>query len=494
MKPSGEYDIAIIGAGAAGLMAAICSGRTARGLRSVGEPGRSPIRVIALDGAKKLGAKILVAGGGRCNVTHHHVDESAYAGSSRKAIAKVLRSFDVPRTVEFFRELGVELKQEETGKLFPTTDDAHTVLNALLMAASEVGVEIRHPWRVAGVRRDEDGFVIERAAPTPTGVVGASGTASASNTASTGGAAASDSGESSGGAAGAAAGGVVAEPEVLRAKRVILATGGMALPRSGSDGAGYAFARGLGHTVTPRVFPALVPLVLPEGSFIRGLSGLTLDATLWVRGTTGKKLAEFTNSTLCTHFGLSGPGPLDISRYFFDARHQDPGAELLINWLPRFDAAKMDETLQSARGTGLNMVRVLTHAKVGLPERLARALMDFAGVPPLLTPDDLPKERRRALVQAITQMVLPVMGDRGFTYAEVTAGGVPLTELHLDSMSSRATPGLHVIGEICDVDGRIGGFNFQWAWASGYVAGCAAARAAMGEATHQPADELPSGP
>jgi len=140
-------DIVVVGAGAAGLMAAISARRA-----------NSSCRVVILDGAKKLGAKILIAGGGRCNVTHHEVDESAFAGSTRPAIRKVLGRFDVTRTVAFFEEIGVVLKREETGKLFPTTDDAHTVLNALLDEARRCGVEIMHPRRVDSVARAETAF------------------------------------------------------------------------------------------------------------------------------------------------------------------------------------------------------------------------------------------------------------------------------------------------------------------------------------------------
>src|SRR5262245_1047040 len=135
-----DADIIIIGAGAAGLMAAIHAART-----------RPTTRVLVLDGARKLGAKILIAGGGRCNVTHDVVDENAFAGSSRNAIRKVLRRFDVPATTAFFSEIGVTLKREETGKLFPTTDDARTVLNALLTETRERGVVISYPHRVQSV-------------------------------------------------------------------------------------------------------------------------------------------------------------------------------------------------------------------------------------------------------------------------------------------------------------------------------------------------------
>src|SRR5258708_9773517 len=144
-----QADIAVSGAGAEGLMAAIWAGRSF--------PNRS---VTVLDSAKKLGAKILVSGGGRCNVTHDEVDETAYAGSSRNAIRKVLRRFDVPETIAFFRELGVVLKREETGKLFPVTDSARTVLDALLTAAHAANVSIKHPCRVERVEKHQDKFII----------------------------------------------------------------------------------------------------------------------------------------------------------------------------------------------------------------------------------------------------------------------------------------------------------------------------------------------
>jgi predicted Rossmann fold flavoprotein len=397
-------DVAVVGAGAAGLMAATWARRSF--------PDR---RVVVLDGARTLGAKILVAGGGRCNVTHHAVDETAFAGSTRPAIRKVLRRFGVEDTIAFFREQGVALKREETGKLFPTTDRARTVLDALLGAARAAGVEVRHPWRVEEVRA---GFVLTSA-----------------------------------------------RGETLEAARVILATGGRSLPKSGSDGGGYALARALGHSLTPRVFPGLVPLTLPLGHFLRGLSGLSAPATLEVRASSGRVLASFTGSTLCTHFGLSGPAVLDVSRYLIDARLDEPAAALVASWLPGTNATSLEAAL---RDPSVTPGRYLA---ARLPERLARALCEDAGIEWGLPGHQLTREARRALVRSVTAMVLPVTGDRGFDYAEVTAGGVPLAELDVATMRSRRRPGLSLCGEICDVDGRIGGFNFQWAWASGYVAG-----------------------
>lgn len=402
-----DYDIAIMGAGAAGLFAGIWAGRT--------HPGR---RIVLLDSARKLGAKILVAGGGRCNVTHDQVDESAYAGSSRNAIRKVLRRFDVPQTVRFFRELGVELKREDTGKLFPTSDDAHTVLDALLRAGDDAGAHILHPRRVESVARVDDGFLVR-------GDWGA-----------------------------------------LTAAHVVLATGGRALPRSGSDGHGYAIAQALGHTLTGRIFPALVPLILADGHFLRDLSGISAGICLSVHNASGKKLVEMEGSLLCTHFGLSGPVVLDISRYYLDAGADDPGASLRVNWLPGWTAERLDQHVLAHPHDGAH--RFLSDH---LPDRLARALLHQAGIEVGTRFGALTREARQAFVTTISALRLPITGDRGYTYAEVTAGGVPLSEIRLETMESRVCPGLYLCGEICDVDGRIGGYNFQWAWASGYVVG-----------------------
>ena len=402
--------VAVVGAGAAGLMAAIHAARA----------GARP--VVALDGAKTLGAKILISGGGRCNVTHHEVDEKAFSGSTPAAIRKVLRRYGVADVIAFFAERGVTLKREETGKLFPTTDRARTVLDALVGAARDAGVEIVHPWRVASVARDGDGFTI-----------------------------ASSDGRTMG------------------AQRVVLATGGRSIPRSGSDGGGYAVARALGHTVTD-VLPALVPLLLAEGHFLRGLSGLTAPATVEVRSGSGRRLVAFTGSTLCTHAGLSGPAVLDVSRHFLTARASDPAARLVVNWMPALTADALDARLRDLGAQG-----VLRFLQGRMPERLARALCAAAGVDPTTPGHRLTREGRLALARAATELDVPVVGDAGYNVAEVTAGGVPLRELRLETMESRACPGLYLCGEICDVDGRIGGYNFQWAWASGFVAGSAAA-------------------
>ena len=406
-------DLAIVGAGAAGLMAAIQAGRSA--------PGK---RILLLDGARSLGAKILVAGGGRCNVTHYEVSADDFAGSSRNSIAKVLRELPVPATGDFFRGLGVELKREPTGKLFPATDQARTVLEALLRATREAGVKLLYPRRVTAIRRAGAGFVL-------TGEWGE-----------------------------------------VTARRVILAAGGQALPKSGSDGSGYALARALGLTTTATIFPALVPLLVPDDHWLRTVQGIAVPARIEVRAGTGKRLAAFRGDLLCTHFGLSGPVVLDASRHYLAARQTDRQARFVVAFLP-------DATAEGLTGELANLARRSLGRWLAekLPDRLADALLASAGLDPAANALRLKKEERQALLRALLEHEIPITGDRGFVHAEATAGGIPLDQVRLETMESRLCPGLHLCGELLDVDGRIGGFNFQWAWASGTVAGRGAAAA-----------------
>lgn len=404
-----NFDIAIVGAGAAGLTACIFAREEA-----------PQARIVLMDGAPRIGAKILISGGGRCNVTHHQVTAEDFNGS-RNAIAKVLRSFSVEQTVRWFESLGVTLKREETGKLFPTTDQARSVLEALVAACR--GAEIRKGSRVTSIAREDDAFTL-----------------------------------------------TVNENESLTARHVILATGGRSIPKTGSDGGGYALVRTLGHSVT-EVFPALVPLLLEEGHWLRDLSGTSHDVELAVRSGTGRVLTRHHGAMLLTHFGLSGPVILDVSRHFIASRAHDAGVTLVANLLPgetfeSLDALLLTESRRNPRATVVSVLRGR------MPERLLAAIA--ADLIPIAA---LPKEERRRLVRLVVELPLPVTRNRGFDFAEVTAGGVPLDEVDLTSMESRRTPGLYLCGEILDVDGRIGGFNFQWAWASGRLAGRGAAKA-----------------
>lgn len=415
---SETIDIAIVGAGAAGLMAAIAAASA---------PSRP--RVVAFDGASRIGAKILISGGGRCNVTHDVVDADDYNGASRNAIARILRTFPVSRTVEFFESRGVRLKREETGKLFPVSDRARDVIDALLSAMSEAGAEIRLNHRVTTISLTGELFTIE-----------------------------------------------FSGQQAVRARRVVMATGGQSVPKTGSDGAGYAIVRALGHTVTER-WPALVPLLLESGHWLLDLRGITIPAALELRSETGRRLRREEGSLLFTHFGLSGPVVLDISRHWIEARRSGrPSLHLSVRPDDSIEAVDAWLLARAARHPRESPVTALART---LPDRLAEGVVIATlGAPPPL--GQMKKEQRRSLARALTELPLPITGDRGFAVAEVTAGGVPLEEMEISTMASRVVPGLYLCGEICNVDGRIGGYNFQWAWASGELAGSAAARSLGG--------------
>ncbi len=415
MANGSHHDVLIIGAGAAGLMAATFASRACDSSRSV----------TVLDGAKRIGAKILVSGGGRCNVTHDVVMPADFAGSKRNQIAKVLKTFGADDTVEFFHDLGVKLKREDTGKLFPTTDSAKTVLDALLSAVDRAGAAVLPEHRVTKVSRTEHGFTVR-----------------------------TEHGE-------------------FTSRKLILATGGKSLPKTGSDGLAYGFAIGLGHTLT-QTTPALVPLVLADGHWLTRLSGLTLEAELAVANANGKILHRQPGSLLLTHFGLSGPAAMDISRHWIAAHKQDPGTQLLINFLPGTNFDQIEAELVDLTGShGATGVTTLLEDYV--PRRLAHMLVsESAGIDPATPMAQLSKPQRRAVVRGLTALPVPVVRDRGYLFAEVTAGGIPLSEINLATMESRKSPGLYLCGEILDVDGRIGGYNFQWAWASGRLAGMSA--------------------
>ncbi|MBX2851578.1 MAG: NAD(P)/FAD-dependent oxidoreductase [Phycisphaeraceae bacterium] len=447
-------DLAIIGAGAAGLMAAIFAGR--------GAP--SETKIVLLDSAKKIGAKILIAGGGRCNVTHDIVTTADYFGpTSNNTVKKILKSFSVKETTAFFNELGVELKREDTGKLFPTTDSSRTVLDALLKAVHHAGVELRKESRVLKIER-WDGRLARRH--------GEAGNETEIDETDDSGLRPDDRRD---------AYPTKAHPFKIQidhatpliAKRVILATGGKALPSSGSDGFGYNLAKHLGHTVT-ETWPALVPLVLQENNWLTALSGITLDVELTLSGKTGKALYKQAGPMLLAHFGLTGPAAMDMSRHLRDYADQAP-RKLTANLFPGESFEQLNQDLlDMAEQHPTRTVNALLKRR--LPDRFVEALLDrFLGIALDLPLSQLSKDDRKALCHALTALPLPVVGDRGYKYAEVTAGGVPMNEVQTGTMASKRCGGLYLCGEILDVDGRIGGYNFQWAWCSGRLAGLAVA-------------------
>ncbi|MEN3338517.1 MAG: hypothetical protein V7647_2193 [Acidobacteriota bacterium] len=398
--------VAIVGAGAAGLATGIFIRRL-----------NPALSVTLFDGAAKPGAKILVSGGSRCNVTNVAVTERDFWGGKPTIIRRVLRGLPVTDTVAWFASLGVPLHEEAHGKLFPDSNRSRDVLDALMRELDASGATLRPSTRITAITRSPAGFVLQ----TP--------------------------GES------------------IHADVVVLATGGQSLPKTGSDGAGLAMARDLGHRIVPTT-PALAPLIVERTA--PGVQGVAhdVDLTVWVDGSVGVRLS---GALLWTHFGVSGPVVLDASRHWLRAALEDRAVRVTVNLFPgeSFERVDADWTARAVARPRTSLHTTLTDA---LPASLASLVLQHLQLDETTPLAHLARSDRRRLAHALVEWPLAVTGSRGYNYAEATAGGVALDELNPASMESRRCAGLYLVGEMLDVDGRIGGFNFQWAWSSARVA------------------------
>ena len=426
----------MVGAGAAGLTAAL----------RAAEAGAS---VRLLNAHPRIGLKILMSGGTRCNVTHREVDARDFNGGSRPFVARILRAFTPEQTRAWFESLGVQLKLEETGKLFPVSDDAHTVLDALLGAVAGAGVEVVPGARV--VRIEKGGrfrLAIQQVAGSAEfgpGMVAGLNTQR------------------------------WPLPEVIPARwveadAVVLATGGLSFPRTGSDGTGFALAEALGHTIVAPV-PALTPLTATD-PLCRECQGIALETELTL-SVDGRREIAVRGSLLFAHFGYTGPAALDLSRHWLRAAAA-PERRVVASFVPGATAESFaGEWVRAAAAEPRATVRRFLGAR--LPDRLAAALCAEAGVEAGAQIAQVDRSARSRLIERVVARVLPVSGTLGYEKAEVTAGGVELSEVDPSTLESRKCPGLYLCGEVLDVEGRLGGFNFQFAWSSGTVAGRAAA-------------------
>jgi predicted flavoprotein YhiN len=470
-EPRSMPDVAVIGAGAAGLTAAL-------------RAAQSGARVVLLNAHPKVGLKILMSGGTRCNVTHEAVSERDFNGGSRNVIARILRAFDVPATLAWFEdELDVPLKLEESGKYFPVSDDAQTVLDALLAACNRAGARIENGARVVRIERDAKEIPkeeeIEYGADVDELLVETAGVSLPGNPSSIrdfrlGIQTVRDSAAFDAGVVSRRGGQEWTPPNAkvdrwVTARRVILASGGLSFPRTGSDGAGYSLAAACGHTIVPPV-PALTPLT-SDDPLCRDAQGVTIDAelALWAGG---KRVEVVRGSLLIAHFGFSGPAALDLSRHWLRAEGE---RRVTANFAP-------GETHESMMAAWLDAVKNAPERTVRrqlgrwVPERIASRMCVEANVNAARTVPQVSREQRSALIAQLLERDLRVTGTLGYEKAEVTAGGVALNEVDASTLGSRLCPGLYLCGEILDVEGRLGGFNFQWSWSSGTVAGRSAGR------------------
>jgi predicted flavoprotein YhiN len=437
--------VLVVGAGAAGLTAAI-------------RAGEAGARVTLLNAHPRLGLKILMSGGTRCNVTHRKVTERDFHGGSANVVRRILSAFTPEQTRRWFEdELGVALKLEETGKYFPVSDDAQTVLDALLAACERAGVTLRKGARVVRLER-----------------AGAGGEATASDAPRWRAGIEPVRGSGDLGEGTARTGETdfalpAGEPaEWIEADGVVLASGGLSFPRTGSDGTGYALALRLGHTIVPTT-PALTPLVAVD-PMCQSAQGVTLEAelALWVDGRVAERV---TGSLLFAHFGVTGPAALDLSRWWHAAEGKP--RRVTMSFTPGMTLETLEhEWLEYVLANPRRGVRTWLGER--LPERIADTLTAESGLGGGAI-SQVKRERRLTLLRGLLERDLGVTGTLGYEKAEVTAGGVPLAEVDASTLESRVAPELWLCGEILDVEGRLGGFNFQWSWSSGTVAGRAAA-------------------
>lgn len=410
MSRGPDLPVVIVGAGAAGLVAAIFAAGRGR-------------RVVLLERTRDGGRKILVSGGGRCNVLPSQLDPARFVtDSSPNTLRKILLSWPLPEQRRFFEEeVGIELALEpETGKLFPVSNSSRQVRDGLVALARRKGAAIRFDSRVTGIAPPDAGgsWSID-----------------------------------------------LDDGERIAAAAVVVATGGLSLPGTGSDGLGFELVRRLGHAVHP-TYPALTPLTLDPPRYA-DLAGISLEVTLRAPLPRGSWTTQ--GGFLFTHRGYSGPSVLDISHLAVRSRMAGgPLQPLHAQWTD-LDADAWDARLRESTGTVIGALR--RH----LPDRLAEMLLAEAQVEGSRPLAQLRREERRKLVDLITAFPLPWNGDEGYRKAEVTGGGVALSEVVPKTLESRLHPGLFLCGEILDAFGPIGGYNFAWAWATGRAAGLGAA-------------------
>jgi len=396
--------IAVVGAGAAGLAAGIFAGADGR-----------PVTIFerTADG----GRKILISGGGRCNLLPAALEPARFVSeSSPRIVQRLLRSWPLRAQLEFFeRDVGVPLAFEaETRKWFPASNRARDVRDGLVALARRAGVSVEFDTAVLGIERSAQGWHI------------------------------------------------TTSRRVIDADAVVVATGGLSVPATGSTGTGLEIATALGHVVHS-TYPALAPLVA-AGAPHAALAGVSLDVRIRAEAADAAMRAEARGGFLFTHRGYSGPSALDVSHVVARAGVSGVPARIRVQWSDRDDAAWRRELIEAPG----RVVNVLART---LPERLAERLVLDAGISASRTTSELRRDERAALVDRLVNFDLPVTGDEGYRKAEVTGGGVALDEVDPRTLESVRHRGLYFCGEVLDAFGPIGGHNFAWAWATGRLAG-----------------------
>ncbi len=426
-----SYHVIIIGGGPSGLMASIAAALH-------GE------KVLLVDKGNKLGRKLGISGGGRCNVTNaKEIDELiTFIPGNGRFLYSAFSTFNNQDIMRFFEGLGIALKEEDRGRMFPVSDKAKTVVDALIAKVRSLGVEIRINAPVKEVSYEE----------------------------------------------GQVKGIILQTGEPLLSKTVILASGGKSVPQTGSTGDGYAWAEAAGHTIT-ELYPTEVPITSNEPFILsKELQGLSLrDITLTVWSPKGKPIKTHEGDMLFTHFGISGPAVLRCSQYVVKARKKFnvETIQMTLNLFP--DKTKdeiYEETWRLAKEDSKKSVKNVL--KSYLPERMLPVLMQKAGLTAGITFDHIPKQSWTNLAELLHAFPIEVSGTLSIEEAFVTGGGVSLKEVEPKTMQSKIMGGLFFCGEILDIHGYTGGYNITAAFSTGYNAGKSASEEAktMGSSSH----------
>ncbi len=378
---------------------------------------RAGLKVLLLDSQPKIGAKILMSGGTRCNVTNQKVTENDFHSENPRAVKNILQGFPSGQAVRFFEGLDVELVLEEGGKYFPSTHSGRTILEVLTKEIKRLGVTLEVSCKVRKIDFENQVFTVS------------------------------------------------GEGFEHVSKTVVLCTGGLSYPTTGSDGSGYSLAKSFGHSLIPTI-PSLTPLETDDQDW-KNLTGVSLPVrlTLWAGD---KKQISYEGSFLFTHFGFSGPVVLNLSRHWIRSK-ENSTVKVAANFLPGITEERFREKLEvdTRWYPKESLKKFLTPT---LPERFVEIFLRRQSVPENVILNQLTREQREKLIRALYHSPLSVTGAVGYKKAEATAGGVDFKGVNPKTLESKLQPGLFFAGEILDVDGRIGGFNFQWAWSSGVAA------------------------
>ncbi|MBR7090484.1 MAG: NAD(P)/FAD-dependent oxidoreductase [Lachnospiraceae bacterium] len=403
--------IIVIGGGPAGMLAAVSA-------------SKENIKVILLEKNDRLGKKLFITGKGRCNITNSAGKDVIMKNimTNPKFMFSALDAFDNNDICRILEEHGCKVKEERGGRIFPVTDHSSDVIKALIKMLDEKNVEVRLNSEVKSVEKKEEGFEV-----------------------------------------------ALNDKESLECDAVILTTGGVSYPGTGSTGDGYVFAQKLGHSVK-ECTPSLVPLETKQ-LWCRDLQGLSLKNTGLKMYSGGKLIYEDFGEMLFTHFGISGPMVLSASSYYHKRKSDE--CRVVLDLKPALSGVELDDRLLREISDNhekhfINMLPSL------LPAKMVPVIASLSGIDPHKKCGDIIKEERKNLVRILKNLEIDITGTRGFDEAIITKGGISVKEVSPGNMMSKIVPGLFIAGEILDLDALTGGFNLQIAWSTGYLAGIGA--------------------